>query len=233
MDALYAAARQLSPALVPAEEGDVLDTEQLIVLYQELATAYPQAGKVYWGNRLWALMYWQPVYLSICAVHGQQTVINFDRYQQFRQPLSIYGFKPLEMLDTKDYLSIETAIDLQAEQLKSLLRDYLSVLSSICRISITNAWGLVADALLLVLKRQPISDSDKLNYAQLWLNRLQLTDKQGRVLSALSYAPGTTTPLLLNRRSCCMHYLRDRADICSSCPKQPQSERWQRMLQAQ
>ncbi|WP_419812126.1 (2Fe-2S)-binding protein [Bacterioplanoides sp.] len=206
-------------------------------LHSQLAQSYSSAGKVYWANRLWALLYWQPVYLAVSSLHYEHVVIDFLAFEQFIQGTSISGFRPLTVLSLSTQPSGHTCISAdqriiqQAESLNALLQEYLTCLQSITRISELNARGLVADALLTAINQQALSDQQKQQAAEQWLTAMQLYDREGIPLSALNYAPGTSSPLLLQRRSCCMHYLRDRHDICRSCPKQPESKKWQRMLQ--
>lgn len=248
MQRLYRAAAEYSPWLRvyptrDAEQGVLLSLDSgsadkaIEQLHSQLAQSYSSAGKVYWANRLWALLYWQPVYLAVSSLHYENKVIDFLVFEQFIQGIAVSGYRPLTVLSPSSqpsdhtFISTDQQIIDQAESLNALLQQYLNYLQRITRISELNARGLVADALLTTINQQPLSDHQKQQKADQWLAAMQLYDRAGIPLSALNHAPGTSSPLLLQRRSCCMHYLRDRHDICRSCPKQPEAEKWQRMLQ--
>ena len=234
-----AAAKQLHPALVPEQKCSMAANSEIAVvnkknlenLYSELSRAFPTAGKVYWINRCWALLYWQPIYLSVLAVHECKSILESQQLQSLIRNQSIYGFLPLEDSAIQPALSHSSLITQQAKHLQTKLEQDFDLLSSIGRIAKGNAWGLIADCILMVLKKLPsLTQQQRLLYADQWLSALQLFDPQGKPLSELVIYPDAES-LLLNRKSCCMHYLRDKNDLCISCPKQPDPIRWQRLKQ--
>ena len=232
-----AAAKCLHPALVPEQTSSVAHKAEITVvnkknlenLYSELSRAFPAAGKVYWINRCWALLYWQPVYLSLLAVHQCNCLLDTKQLHRLIRDQSIYGFLPLSDSALRAATPDKELIEQQAIFLKSQLQQDYQQLLSLGRIAKGNAWGLVADCILRVLQQFTFLNlQQKISYGQQWLSAMNLFDHQGRPRSELVMC-NQTNQLLINSKSCCMHHLRDKNDLCASCPIQPDETRRQRL----
>jgi len=232
-----AAAQQLHPALVPEPTSSMATNAEIAVvnkknlknLYSELSRAYPAAGKVYWINRCWALLYWQPVYLSLLAVHQCNCLLDTKQLHRLIRGHSIYGFLPLTDSALQTGTPDKELIKQQAIVLKNQLQQDYQQLLSLSRIAKGNAWGLVADCILRVLQQFTfLNFQQKISYGHQWLSAMNLFDHQGRPRSELVMC-NESKQLLINSKSCCMHHLRDKNNLCAGCPIQSDETRRKRV----
>lgn len=197
----------------------VIDT-----LLLQLKRDYPQAGPTYWANRCWALIYWQPIYLAVCSVHKHNGWMSFKEFQLVLDHQSTsenYILASNEFNQAAHITEISFLIKRQAFELMPLLEFYLARLKKRIPINSINAWRLIADCILLLLLETPtISKQYKLDYSQLWLKASELFDRHGNPHSQLTDAANSgRTGLVLDRKSCCMHYLIEPKNPCNTCNK--------------
>lgn len=199
-------------------------------LLLQLKSEYPNAGSVYWSNRCWALIYWQPVYLAVYAVHKHHNWIFFNDFKLGFDNSSVSGFffsKPNWLAEKTDNQSIDDLIDHQAHELKILLEDYFKQLSRSIRIHPINAWRLIADCILMVLLEiDEVNQPDKVRFSTIWLKKLAFYDRNNKPYSQYKQTEIKTSDLthcknrlVLKRKSCCMHFLIDPNNPCISCNK--------------
>ncbi len=195
-------------------------------LLAQLKREYPKAGPAYWSNRCWALIYWQPVYIAVYAVHKHHSWIAFDNFLLGFNHSKVSGFYfsesswliKTDLIQPAHAQEVHALINQQAIVLKTLLQNYLQRLSSKIKINRVNAWRLISDCILMVmLELDDMSNSDKLTFSNYWLTSLGLYDKNNKPYSQLNQL--ANNQLILKRQSCCMHYLIDAENPCSTCNK--------------
>ena len=231
---LLQASQQLHPSLSETIEGDELNHESVARLISQLQEDFPKAGKAYWGNRCWALMYWQAIYMSVIAVHSTPRIFYLTSFEVKVRESSIYGFSPLSenMLPLLTHYSVPQRINIQTEQLISHLEKSLSLLTQHTRINLTNAWRLTLDCVFIVLQKLTgINDNDKCLFSQHWHHAFSQTPYFRKhslgyfdVNPSKLFISAQSNNIVFKRTSCCMHYLHDRNDICSTCPKNKQTK---------
>ena len=196
----------------------------IATLLSQLKQDHPQAGPVYWANRCWALIYWQPIYLAVYAVHKHNSWICFNKFQLEldNQAISddyISGSDRLQK--SADFIDISVLIQQQVIALKPLLEIYFSRLRKQIPLNSINAWRLIADCLLIaMLEIQTMSNQQKLQNSSFWLKTFGLYDRKGNPHSQfkdMSCQEGSN--LTLDRKSCCMHYLIEPENPCDTCNK--------------
>ena len=199
-------------------------------LLLQLKYDHPEAGPVYWSNRCWALIYWQPIYIAVYCVHAHHSWISFSDFQLGFDSSQVSGFyfSSTHWL-SKDH-SIQEDISLikqQALELKVLLESFFQQLTASIKINTINAWRLVADCILMVLLEiEQLNDNQKIDMSYQWLKALGLGDRHGNPYSQLKTTynteityPKICNPLVLDRKSCCMHFLIDVDNPCDTCNK--------------
>ncbi len=208
----------------------------ITALLSQLRHDQPEAGPVYWSHRCWALVYWQPIYLAVYSVHRHNSWISFKDFQlgfNGKQTSGFY-FSNSNWLKESNVIRIKSnIIQHQALELKTLLDTFFSQLSSVIKINTINAWRLVADCILLViLEFEEFSNEQKIDYSYQWLRALKLYDKRNTPHSQLKVIhkqktcynkknidQDKTSQLVLDRKSCCMHFLIDAKNPCDTCNK--------------
>lgn len=196
----------------------------IVTVLSQLKQDHPQAGPVYWSNRCWALISWQPIYLAVYAVHKHNGWFCFNKFQLElgNQTISddfIFGSDRLQK--SADITDISALIQQQVLALKPLLELYHARLINQIPLNSINAWRLIADCLLIaMLEIQTISNQQKLQHSSFWLNTFGLYDRKGNPHSQLKeYSCPDGNYLILDRKSCCMHYLIEPESPCDTCNK--------------
>ena len=193
-------------------------------LISQLKHDHPEAGAVYWANRCWALIYWQPVYLALYSVHQHQSWISFKDFDLGFDGTSVSGFhfsNPHWLNDSKTLTDVSSLIIHQALDLKTLLESFFDQLVSTIKINTINAWRLIADCILMViLEFEEIDDTQKADISQQWLKAFDLYDKKDQPYSELKWNHAKDgSKLVLARKSCCMYFLLDSKNPCDTCNK--------------
>lgn len=185
----------------------------------------------YWSIRCWSLMIWQPVVLTLIGVHGAAKLPPLDELRQKVGREMVAGFR----LPETDWQGGSQADLIQrgGAVLRWLCDELLAELREITRIKPLSAMRLVADSLLaginrLVELRPELTQTDQLALADAWLAATGLDDQSALMPLPL---PDGRTPLVLDRKGCCMHYRRHDGDLCASCPKQKDAVRIERLKQ--
>jgi len=189
---------------------------------------HPEAGRHYWSTRCWILLIWQPIYLSLLAVHLGKGLPNLTQMGQSIRQGFVGGFslprhRPLQACEAR-------LIDCSAEQLATLLERQLHEFNGVSAIHPKLARLLAADctrAALLLLQRHQGLDNARLRELEgKWIGALGLPGKSP--LIELCLADGRQC-LALGRTACCQHFRRADGEPCSGCPKLKPDERLQRL----
>lgn len=239
--ALLAATEQVTPLLkgelgCPREPGWIGPGQDnaatLRELYGQIRAAHPEAGAAYWSASTWNHLNWQPVAVALLSVHGFGLVPDIGSMAQRHGPDGIAGFRlsarePQQggrqhliatagaMLRGLAEAIIEELVRLQ----RQAGRDFLAVKPVMAR-------RLLADRLLGLMIRldrmKPglFTGCLKAN-ADLWLRATDLDGASG--LQAIRLQNGREQ-FVLDRRACCMNYLRADGEVCESCPTQQSRE---------
>jgi len=191
-------------------------------LFSHIQRYYANTHDLYGQYRLWTMLYWQPVYMAVSAVHLNHGIIDCSLIQQIRHGERIHGYVTTSLCFKPLVEKTDILIAKQSQNLKSALQQYFDVIEQFASYKPRHIWGLVADCIamaMLQLQKQDksISDQQILNWLKLWLSHMELTDGKGYWLTNLSR--DEQSGLDLNRRTCCLYYLVDSTDICISCPK--------------
>lgn len=204
------------------------------ILLSQLKFDHPKVGPVYWSCRCWALIYWQPVYLAVLAVHQHHSWISFKDFQLGFDGVNLSGFyfsSPSWLVEENCTKKISIVIKQQVLELKPLLERFFLQLTSVIKINTTNAWRLIADCILIIiLEIQDINISKKIYFSDQWLKAFGLHDKKDRPYSQLKPVYNQITKdnqevkqLVLDRKSCCMYFLIDPSNPCDTCKKYQQT----------
>ncbi len=236
MDTLKAVAQRYHPSLKgthlrsPELSIDINRDNHLLLtqLYNSHQQQHPEAGHAYWSVRCWASLIWQPLYLSLVAVHGCRYPLQLAHLYQHIHQLEIAGFslsepqrKPIES-PGEEFL-IETA----AEQIRSYLQSLISQCRAAFDLRPRLAIRLAADTLLSGLIRLPVikpsvNNQDILLLAERWLDALNWQEESRLMPVTLN---NNRQHLALNRKSCCFDYRCANGAVCATCPKQSLSLR--------
>lgn len=192
--------------------------------------AYPEAGRHYWSTRCWTLLIWQPIYLSLLAVHLTQSMPCLAQMAQTSHQGMVSGFTlPLH---NPQRASEHTLITLAAEQLSALLERQLDEFNQVSTVYPKLARLLIADcarAALLLLQRQQNLDNTQLRHLEeCWLSALGFSGRSP--LIEIAGSDGRAC-LALGRNACCQHFRRADGIPCSGCPRLKPAERLERFQQ--
>ncbi len=208
-------------------------------LLNHWSQAQPIAGPDYWGTRVWTLVTWQPIYLSICAAHISRHFINIKSVSQSVNNGIVmgYGLGSSAFSSVNKYsttpMKVLTAI---AGPLRELIDSLYGDLSALVKINRANSYGLMADcvmqALLALIKLNPQwQHQEIISLGNTWCEQLGLINRKGQALSKLASIKlnNKKNILTLERKACCKHYLVDPRDPCSSCVRLSWQQRLQRL----
>lgn len=243
IDQLSKAATALHPALVEATSIQAwlsLDLDNADIasqqIYAVLQGLFPKAGKHYWRARLWQLISWQPIWLTVAASESLNRVFFPQHLRlKFNAELSI-GWK----LATSD---ANEAPQLTPESNPERLIQYLvalhNKLPATVKPSTGNTMGMVADSLMVAVlaatKNRGYTSAEQSIAGKRWCLKAGLTDHHLLPLSTILQVPYSHIPKIvgdsesrIQRRSCCKHYLRlsegttasrcKQQDFCGNCP---------------
>ncbi|WP_120995016.1 siderophore ferric iron reductase [Stutzerimonas urumqiensis] len=233
---LHVAARVL-PGLtgeVGAPQGHQLscgrpgNAAQVAALHGHWQRAHPEAGPHYWSARSWSLLIWQPIYLSLLAVHLCGRAPCLAQMGQSVADGSVYGFRlPAHCPYRGDQRAL---VACASEQLQAFVDSQLAEFNAVASIYPKMARLLVADclraALLLAQRHEPIPNEALLDAECTWLEALGLPG--GGALVPLALDDGRQC-LGMGRKVCCQHFRRTDGELCDSCPKLAADERLQRL----
>jgi siderophore ferric iron reductase len=224
----------LHPSLIflqnPSAVSLSKENQQSVIqaLLSHYSQAQPIAGKDYWATRVWTLIIWQPIYLSVYSVHVMKKPLNLCALQQ-RVELGViygYGFQGSTFED-EDSHNPQMTLAIMAQRLKQMMDDSFESLNALMTLNKANSYGLIADsimhALLALQELDPCFDDQTLiELAKQWCHELGLVNRKGQLLSELQVIElkNLDSQLVLKRKSCCKHYLVDQDDLCTSCSRQ-------------
>ncbi|CRM39463.1 siderophore ferric iron reductase, family [Pseudomonas sp. 37 R 15] len=216
-----------------ARSGELVDgcasnPSRIAALHAHWVSAHPEAGPHYWAIHSWSLVIWQPIYLSLLAVHLSHQVPSLAKMGQTVSEGQVGGFCLPPHWPRQGRQA--DLIGFAAEQLCQFVDRQLSDFNSVCQIYPKMARLLAADcaraALLWVDRCQPMGNA-------------QVRDLEGQWMEALALSPGSSLIevqtddgrqcLALGRKVCCQHFRRADGELCSTCPKYKQEERCQRL----
>ncbi|MDG9671436.1 siderophore ferric iron reductase [Hahella sp. CR1] len=239
LDALLRAAALAHPALtgeISVDNTGLIcakadNQEVLTQLHNYWRNACPEAGAPYWAVRSWTMLVWQPTFIAVAAVHIVGAAAPLSELGQKYAKGVVAGFRtPPVALPTA---AIERLIELSGAELAQVCEGFLEQLNRIAKVKPLIAKRLVADSLLSALSRLSLlsapPDNDEIqHWAQAWLKAMDLVG-----YSSLTPIPlhNGRLQLTLDRKACCLHYLRQDGELCASCPKQKPEVRVQRLTE--
>lgn len=208
------------------------NTRRLAALHDDLRQRHPEAGKHYWAVRTWTLLIWQPIYLSLLAVHIARLAPILTHLGQSVENAFVGGYSlpehPPHQGDESTLIrlagkEISKVIEAQIAELNSAKRPFIAP-----KLARLLAVDCVCAALLLVQQEQALDNQTLRLLEQHWLK--SLAQPAVSALVTLNLDNGREC-LGLGRRACCLHFHRSDGEPCNSCPKLEQSERLKRMCQ--
>lgn len=207
------------------------NTSRVAALHRYWQQAHPEAGHHYWSARSWSLLIWQPIYLSLLAVHLGRRAPCLAQMGQSIVEGSVQGFR---LPPHCPYAGNQRAlIACASEQLHAFVETQLEEFNAVAIIYPKMARLLVADcvraALLLAQRHDPVTDSALLEAERHWLDALALPG--GSALVPLELDDGRHC-LGMGRKVCCQHFRRTDGELCASCPKLASDERLKRLREA-
>ncbi|MCX5462595.1 MULTISPECIES: siderophore ferric iron reductase [Alcaligenes] len=206
------------------------NARRLAALHEELRQHHPEAGKHYWAVRTWTLLIWQPIYLSLLAVHVAGLAPILTHLGQSVENAFVGGYSlpehPPHQGDESTLIQlagkeIRTVIEAQIAELNSAGERFIAP-----KLARLLAVDCVCAALLLVQQEQALDNESLRLLEQHWLK--SLAQPPVSALLTLQLDDGREC-LGLDRRACCLHFHRSDGEPCNSCPKLEQSERLKRM----
>lgn len=210
--------------------GRAGNTDLIQTLFQHCQQQHPEAGRHYWSVRTWTLLIWQPIYLSVLAVHLQQCALRLNGMGQSTRDGFVGGYCLPDHTPRRDHLP--QLIALSGAQLAQCLSAQLDEYSHLCPIAAKLARLLIADclraALLLLQRQQDLSTPHVQQLEHDWLAALELSGRSPLV--CLELESGRQC-LALGRSACCQHFRRADGEPCAGCPRLKPHEREQRLRQ--
>lgn len=205
-------------------------------LLSHWSQAQPIAGPDYWATRVWTMITWQPIYLSICAAHMGGHFINVKSISQCVHDGVVmgYGLDANAFANTNQHPQrLMAAI---ATPLRELIDTLYGELNELIRLNKANSYGLIADcvmhALIALMNENPQwQHSQIIALGQSWCEQLGLIDRKSQAMSRLETVTLNNKQdiLTLDRKACCKHYLLDPDDLCNSCVRLSPQQRLQKL----
>lgn len=229
-------------AVVPGLEGRLVapegatvpwhaaEAEELAPLHRCWAGRHPEAGPHYWGLRGWGLLVWQPIYLGVIATHLGDGCPRLDAVSQALHSGDVDGYQLADhALATGDE---DTRLVRCAASLAAGCDRLLSAWTKVARVHPKAARRTCADcvlAALLAVHRHGVAwcEDDVTGRAQSWLAAMGLEGESGYLRYRL---PTGEEALALDRKVCCLHFRRQGAEPCATCPRRPMAERIECLL---
>ena len=209
--------------------GSPDNPQRLERLYHYWQQQHPEAGRHYWAVRSWTLLIWQPIYLSVLAVHLQGRA---PALAQMGQLLNDSGFVGGFCLPAHSPQrgAVPELIRFAATQVQTVVEAQLDEFNQVASIYPKLARLLAADcagaALLLAQRQLKHSNNQLRDLEHTWLDALQLTSRS--CLEGLIASDGDEHLSLL-RRACCQDFRCADGELCDSCPKLKPAERLARL----
>ena len=191
----------------------------------------PEAGMPYWAIRSWTLLVWQPVYLGVIGVYGLGVLPALTSIHQKVTGGNVAGFFFSD--DRLFHASEQELVFKAAKGLRGFCDELFEEFSGIVRLKYAIAIRLFADTLLSIISdlntiRPAFNNKEIQRLARNWLVAADL--KNQSALTPIRLRDGREV-LALNRKSCCLHYLRGGGELCASCPKQKRPVRLKRLVE--
>lgn len=239
MDELLAVAKSYHPALrgdrAPPQAGAICiardNLKTVTELYQHGQQQHPEAGRAYWAARCWTLLIWQPIYLTLAAVHGCRQLPDLQSMNQHTRNGIVAGFSlsKTRVQTKRDDKLIAAA----AQDLKHLCEALQTECQNCFQLHSRLATRLAADTLLSGLIMLPtinpqLKNNDILRLTEAWLHSLQWHGQSELMTVSIN---SNQQKLALNRKTCCFNYCCADGALCATCPKQSLAERQQRIAQ--
>ncbi|EAT12473.1 hypothetical protein HF888_15530 [Bermanella marisrubri] len=194
---------------------------QVTQLCTQVKNYYHTSSDLYGQYRLWTLLYWQPVYIALSAVHLNHGLVDVTHIQQVRHDHQVYGYKKHSLRLTQEYAYTSQLIAKQSDNLTFYLNQMFSLLKVHHTYKKKLCMNLVVDTtamgLLALFKRGGHCQTQIQAYLRLWLSHLGLKEQANRAEQIL--VSNSKTGLQLIRNTCCFYYLVDSQDVCASCPR--------------
>ncbi|WP_139325702.1 hypothetical protein [Thalassolituus maritimus] len=205
-----------------AEEERLPVQPEASALYQSLLALGADNPGRYARHRLWALMFWRPLYLVACVVCCQDSHVDLSEFRLHWAEGTVVGFSGVRRQDHSRFASSTQHAETAAErsqrgaekQMTILVRccdQLLASVSELKRINRRFALQLVLDALLERLAALDVSPDQSLKIANAFVQATNET-------LGLAVLPGHWQPDY-QRQSCCLHYLKSANDLCPGCPR--------------
>ncbi|MAM00360.1 siderophore ferric iron reductase [Hydrocarboniclastica marina] len=242
LDHLLVTAQRLGPSLEHIAALDSLqslsvnaDNRQLIDrLYTYWEMAHPEAGQPYWSVRSWIMLVWQPLYLTVIGAHLAGALPDLDDLQQRLRGGLVAGFNLSKVILTQPD-NPQVRIETGGDQLRHFVDRMYVQLAARTPLKRLSALRLVADMLLNALAQiagtEHWENARTMAYADQWLRAAGLKGESTLTIrsSGKESAGGADEQLVLERKSCCMHYRRHDGDLCEGCPVLKKPERLARL----
>jgi siderophore ferric iron reductase len=202
---------------------------ELRALHAHWARRHPEAGPHYWALRGWGLLIWQPVYLSVIAVHLCSLCPRSHALRQSPGGGELGDYALLA--DEAPFEGDEAAcLRLAAAQLAEGCEALLHAWREQAALHPKAARRTLADATLAALlavqrherRAGSACEARLLQRGAAWLAALQLPGESGYF--RYQDAAGAEQ-LALDRKVCCLHFRRHDGERCSTCPKRTLPER--------
>ena len=204
--------------------GDADNPARLVALHGALHSRHQEAGPHYWGVRAWSLLIWQPIYLSLLAVHLAHRAPFLRHMGQSVSEGFVGGYRLPAHQPERGVLDelIRFAASEVSGFIERQLAEFNSVLNIYPKLARLLMVDCVRDALLLVQRQLGLDCTQLLGLEQRWLAALAQPTASGLISVRLDDGREC---LALERRACCQHFRRLDGELCATCPKRKPGER--------
>ncbi|WP_274571207.1 siderophore ferric iron reductase [Neisseria leonii] len=200
-------------------------------LYEHLQQQHPEGGKIFWSCRTWALLIWQPIYLTVLSVQLLGKAVSLNRFGIItdRSGVAAYSLSPRAVYTGKPSHLVLFA----GRQIKATGDHIYTCLREITPFNMKLAAKLQTDCLVsaLLFQNTHYTQNSKNELDRLiaeWLAAAGLPDCQ-----ATFYLNQTRRTFGFNRQACCQEFRLTSGSLCDACPRLPLSERVYRMTQTE
>ncbi len=163
-------------------EANKYDSMAIQMLFGNITSHNPKEGLVYLKKRLWTLLTWQPVYLTVLSTHHFKRIPDLSSLKQKVTNASISGYQIDSILQVNaEHFS---HINLSAERLLSYFSSIRRCIPQQIQLKAVQANELIIDCLLLALARlsevYPEHSLELLeDLAQEWINQVDIERQLG------------------------------------------------------
>ncbi|WP_341667743.1 (2Fe-2S)-binding protein [Alcaligenes sp. SDU_A2] len=196
----------------------------LSLLHEKLAQAQAQAGKIYWSTTAWRIVTWNPILLSIMAVHSIGRGLCLQGCGLWVTQESIEG-SALEnhAAATGPH---DALIDYAGQQIKLLFEQLHGAATQSFPLPLKLAQKLTTDSIIecLIMQNELAGPAQALDQTELqtrlnkWLGAANLPLVSGTLLLP-------NGRLGLNRQVCCQYYRVEPGAECPDCTRIPMQKR--------